>query len=112
EQVSKDGDKKVENEIGEMRTGAVARDSYPSLQQTAQAQLAAKTLQQYHSPEVGQMGLAEGQMQCSQGFGHGARTAARGFPVCTQKSLTVNFVSRCFYSPRTARILDFVTITA
>jgi len=52
-QASHDGAQKSENEVGGMITGTGARDSYPSLQQTAQAQLAAKTLRQYHYPEVG-----------------------------------------------------------
>src|SRR5207249_6349809 len=82
----------------------------PLLQQTAKSELVAKTLQQYHSPEVSQMSLAKGQTQCSQGLRHGSRTIARRFSPCTQTPLKVNFVCRAIYSPKPAKILCLAKI--
>src|SRR5205807_7312026 len=99
-----------QNEIRGMVVGIALGYAYPLLQQTAKSELVAKTLQQYHSPEVSQMSLAKGKTQCSQGLGHVGRTIARGFSPCTQTPLKVNFVCRAIYSPRSAKILCLAKI--
>src|SRR5207247_2775588 len=99
-----------QNEIRGMVVGVALGYAYPLLQQTAKSELVAKTLQQYHSPEVSQMSLAKGQTQCSQGLRHGSRTIARRFSPCTQTPLKVNLVCRSIYSPKPAKILCLAKI--
>ena len=73
-QAGHDGVQKRQDEVGSAVIGVASRPPKGSLQEAAKAQLVAKTLQQHHSPEVGQMGLVKGKMQCSQGSRHDRET--------------------------------------
>ena len=59
--------------------GIATQQPNGSLQATTESQLVAKTLQQYHPTEVGQMGILARQTQCLQAFGHGCMEKMTGF---------------------------------
>jgi hypothetical protein len=67
-----------------MIVGVALRHPQGLLQQAAKSQPVAKTLQEDHSAEVSEMGLAEGETQCSLGLAHSGWTAGRSFQLCTQ----------------------------
>ncbi len=83
-QASHNGVEQSQDEVGGMLVGIASRHPQGLLQQTAKSELVAKMLQQDHSSEVSQMGLAEGETQCSPGLGHSGPTTAWSFQGCTQ----------------------------
>ena len=68
----------------------------------AQSKWVAKTFDQHHAAEVGQMPLVERKTQCSQALWHGPKTENATFGSLTQTPLLVGFVSNC---PECARTL-------
>src|SRR5215469_8893459 len=78
-QAHHDSVEQSQDEVGGMIVGVALRHPQGLLQPPTKTQSVAKTLQQDHSAEVGEMGLAEGETQCSQGPGHGELTVGRSF---------------------------------
>jgi hypothetical protein len=61
---------KGKNQVGGTIFSFALRNFYGMLEAVAKTQLAAKTLKKDHSSEMSEMGIVEGQTQCSQAFGH------------------------------------------
>ena len=87
-----------------MVAGIASRKLESPLELPTQLELVAKTLQENHSTEVGQMGLLEGQTQCLQAFGHGCTEKMTGFYSWTPSVLLVRNASKPLYNPTPASI--------
>ena len=79
-QAGHDGVQERQDQVGGKIVGIPLRDLDTILEQPPQPELVAKTLQQDHSSEVGQMGLVKGKMQCSQGSRHDRETRLGRIP--------------------------------
>jgi len=78
------------------------------LQPTPQSEPLTKTLQQYQSPEVSQVGIRERKLQCSQAFWHAIDQKIVTSKPLTQSSLKVGFVSKLQKEQNTLYLPEFL----
>jgi len=77
------------------------------LELVAKTQLAAKTLKKDHSSEMSEMGIVEGQTQCSQAFGHRKKSKKGGFELNPQSVQKGRFVDYPYCIDLPAKMLCF-----
>jgi hypothetical protein len=77
-QAHDDCEQERQEEFGGMVLGAALRYAHIPLQQMAQPELVAKTLDQPHAPEVGQVGFLEGKTDLPSPSGHVTQTSPVG----------------------------------
>lgn len=78
-QAHDDGVKQCQDQLGRMIKRILLNATQMSLQQSAQIQFVAKTLNQPHPPEMGYIGFLEGKLDCPDAFAHMTQSSPLGY---------------------------------